>query len=103
MSLAFKQTARASAIDIAVDVKLQQIGRRVSRPSGVGRSSARKAKLFEIEIINKSLDEADRVIIGDIIVDSFWEEQDMRARSAFNEAQWNLSWRLCAIICYYVE
>ena len=69
----------------------------------MSRSSARKAKVVKIEIVKESLDEAGWVIISDVIIDSFGEEQNIRARSALNEAQWIVSWNSYANICYYVR
>ena len=101
MRLTLKKARGAKSVDIAVDVKLQQISRRVSRPTSVSRISARKAKLEEIEIINESLDEADRVISGDVVINGLREEQNVRAGSAFNKGQWIISWNSYANICYY--
>ena len=102
VSFPLKATAGASTVDVAVDIELQQVGRRVSRTASVSRCSARKAKPVKIKAVNESLDEANRVIIRDVIINGLREEQNIRARSAFNEAQWVLSWNRCVIICYYV-
>jgi len=67
----------------------------------VSRSGARKAQLVKIEMLNESLDEAYRVIIGDVIIERFRKEPDFRTRSALNEAQWVLPWKSYANICSY--
>jgi hypothetical protein len=67
MGLSLQPTARPQPVQIAVNVKLQQIGGRVAgRPVTLGSTW--------IQPIDKSIDEAHRVVRADIIVNRLRQE-----------------------------
>jgi hypothetical protein len=69
MAFGFQPTARPNAVEIAVDVQLQQVASRISRPARRLRQDPREARLDQIEPIDEGVNEPDRVIRADVVVD----------------------------------
>ena len=72
MALRFQPAARPHAVEITVDVKLEQIARRIARPARRLRLNPPEARLDEIEPIDEGIDEADGVVGADVIIHRFW-------------------------------
>src|SRR3954454_415517 len=64
----FQAAAGAGAVQIAVDVELQQISRRVARTTRRLRNRADKPKRREVQPVDECLNEPYRIIGSDVIV-----------------------------------
>ena len=84
MAFGFQPAARPHAVEIAVDVKLEQIARRIAGPARRLRLNPREARLDEIEAIDEGVDEADRVVRADVIVHRFGQKKELVAFEAGN-------------------
>ena len=84
MALGFQSAARPHAVEIAVDVKLEQIARRIARTTRRLWLNPPEAGLDEIETVDEGVDEADRVVSADIVVDRLRQEQELGAFEAGN-------------------
>jgi hypothetical protein len=86
MDLAFhlQPPARSDPVQIAVDVKLQQIGRRIAGAARRPRLDADKPRRREVQLIDKSVDEPHRIIGADIVVHRLRQQQDLRAIESRN-------------------
>lgn len=58
------------AVEITVDVDLQQDRGMVSRPASIGRDDTFKTQIDQVEFIDKDVDYAHRVGIGDLVVET---------------------------------
>ena len=74
MGLSLQPTARPHPVQIAVNVKLQQIGRRIARAACHPRLNMEKRRCRKIQPIDNSIDEAHRIVRADIIVNRFRQE-----------------------------
>ena len=70
------------AVEIAVNVELEQIARRIARASRRLCFDPRKSNRLQIERIDKGVDEAHRIVGGDVIVDGLWQQHQLRAIGA---------------------
>src|SRR5580692_1328445 len=68
-SLCFQPPARTYAVQIAVNVKLKQISRVITRSAGLVGLNSKKAGSLHIELADKSVDEAYRVVRTNVIID----------------------------------
>ena len=82
MALGLQPAARPHAVEISVDVQLEQIARRVTRPAGRFRLNPGEARLGEIETIEEGVDEPDGVVRADVVVDRFRQKQKLIAFSS---------------------
>jgi hypothetical protein len=71
--------ARPDAIEVAVNVELQQIAGRVAGTARRLRLDATEPGSLEIETVDKGVDEADWIIGGDVIVDRLRQKQELRS------------------------
>ena len=68
LRLALQPTAGRDAVQVAVDVELEQHRRVVRRPPGRRRIGAGKTQLLQIQLVDKGVDRAHRIIFGDVVV-----------------------------------
>ena len=73
LRLALQAPARLDAVQIPVDVDLQQRGRVIRRAAGDFRLSALKTQIFQIQLIDEHVDDSDRIILGDVLVQALGE------------------------------
>src|SRR5690348_8879498 len=71
--------ARSHSVQLAVDVKLQQIPRRIWRAARHLRRNAAKPPCREIQLVNKSVNEPYRVVRTDIVIHCLRQKQQLRA------------------------
>ena len=76
---AFQPSAGPDPIEVAVDVELQQISGRITWAPGLLRLNPTKACGREIKPINERVDEANRVLRPDIVIQRFRQKQSLRA------------------------
>jgi len=74
MALAFKEAARADAVEVAVDIQLEQIAGMVGRTAGRCGHGTAKAECLKIKLIDERIDEANRIVIRNILVEGWREE-----------------------------
>jgi hypothetical protein len=79
MAFGLQPPARSHAVEITVDVQLQQIARRVARPAGRLRLDPTEPGLDEIETVNEGIDKPNRIIGADAIIDRFGQKQKLIA------------------------
>jgi hypothetical protein len=60
--------ARLNAVEIAVDVTLQEDRGVVSRPASIGWNGAFKAQIDQVEFVDEDVDYALRISIADVVV-----------------------------------
>ena len=70
-------SARSNPVQIAVDVELQEIAGRVARPPRRLRFDSREAGARKIEPINEGLDEPNRIVDLDVIVNRLRQQQKL--------------------------
>ena len=69
MTLRLQPSARPNSVQVAVDIELQEIDRRVPGSSRrFGRDTA-KARSRKVQPVNERIDEPDRIVRADIVVD----------------------------------
>jgi hypothetical protein len=71
--------ARSHSVQVAVDVKLQQIPRRICRAARHLRRNAAKPRCREIQPVNKGVNKPYRVIRTDIVIHCLRQKQQLRA------------------------
>ena len=71
MGLRLQPAAGAHSVQVAVNVELQQIARRIAGAAGVFGFDIDKAQHCEIEPVYKGVDETHRAIGADIVVNRF--------------------------------
>ena len=69
--LALKPPARLHAIEIAVNVKLQQSRWMIRRPTGRLGSNPIEPQSGEVEIVNEGIDRLNRIVLVDPILQAF--------------------------------
>lgn len=70
MGFSLQTSARLDAVEITLDVDLQQDRGMVSRPASIGRDGTFKTQIDQIEFIDKDVDYAHRVGIADVVVET---------------------------------
>src|SRR3954463_1296500 len=78
VGLGFQAAARTSAVQITVDVQLQQICGSIARAACRLRNRADKPKRREIQPVDKGLDEPHRVVSSDVIVNRLRQQEQLR-------------------------
>ena len=77
--LGFEAAAGAQAVEVAVEIKLEQIRRVIGRAAGGGGLGAREAERLEIQAFDIGVKEACRGVGGDVILQAGREELDLGA------------------------
>lgn len=75
----FQSPAGTHTVDIPVHVKLQKIAWVVTRTAGLLRRHPHEPGGLEIEAVDESLDEANRIVRPHIIINRFPQKQQLRA------------------------
>jgi len=71
--------ARSHSVQVAVDVKLQQIRGRICRAARHLRRNAAEPRRREIQTVNKGVNEPYRVVRTDIVIHCLRQKQQLRA------------------------
>ena len=85
-SLTLEPSTRLNPIEIAVNVELQQNRRMIRRPTGCFRIDPAKAKLAQIEFLNKNVDHANGIVLIDPVFQAFRKQRALPTIRALNEA-----------------
>ncbi|MNR01990.1 hypothetical protein D3C85_1178260 [compost metagenome] len=70
LSFSLQPSARLNAVEIAVDVDLQQDRGVVSRPASIGWNGTFKTQIDQVEFVDKDVDYAHRIGIADVVVEA---------------------------------
>ena len=86
LRLALQPTARLDAIEVAVDVQLEQDRGVVSRATGGRWIGAFEPKRLEVQLVDECIDDAHRVVFANVVVKAFWQQRDLVSVRAFDES-----------------
>src|SRR5262249_17992410 len=71
-------------IQVPVDVDLQQSRRMVGGPPGRFRLHAIETERKQVKLIDKRIDNPDRIVLGDVVLESVWKPSGLRASLTFD-------------------
>ncbi len=72
-------------VEIPVDIELEQNRRMITRSACRQRLNSAKAQTTEIKFINEHIDDANRIILTNLIIQSFGKQCALAAVIAFNK------------------
>src|SRR6267142_237544 len=81
----FQPTARLQAVEIAVEVNLQQRRGMIGRPSRRRRRHPRKSQGGKVQLLDEDLDHPNRVLLADIIFQAVRQQRLLHAIFAIDE------------------
>ena len=84
MGFALQPAARSHPVQIAVDIELQQVARRITRTPRRLRRRPREPRCREVQPVDESVNEPDRVVAADVIVRRLRQQQELVARESGN-------------------
>jgi hypothetical protein len=79
LNFPLQRSARPHTIQIAANVQLQQIARRIARPPRRLRFDPREPRRCEIEACDERVDEPNRIVGVDVIINRLRQQQELRA------------------------
>ena len=79
VGFALQPTARSHSVQVAVDVELQQIRRRIGRATRHLRRNAAEPRRREVQPIYKGVNKPHRVVRADIVIHCLRQKQKLRA------------------------
>ena len=86
LRFALEPAARGDAVQIAVDIQLEQHRRVIAGASGGRRGGTLKPQLPQIELLDERFDDTHRVVLGHIIVQARRQQSGLASVLAFNES-----------------
>ena len=86
LGFSLQTSARLDAVEIAVDVDLQQDRRVITRSACISRNSAIKPQIYQVEFVDKYVDYANRIGITDVVVKAFGKQGTLSAMVTLDEA-----------------
>ena len=86
LCLALEPTARLDAVEVAVDVDLQQHRRVVGRSACRGGLGTFKPQLMQVKLFDEGVDHPNRVVFGDLVVEALGEQGDLASIFSFDES-----------------
>jgi len=88
VSLAFtlQAPARLDAVEVPVDVDLEQHRRMVGRPTGARGLNSIEAELLEIQFLDEGFNHPDRVVISDVVVQALRHQTDLASLFSLDES-----------------
>jgi hypothetical protein len=85
LCLALQAPARLDAVQVAVDVELQQLRGIIARSSGHLRHGPIKTQFSQVERIDEGIDSSDRVALVDPIIEAIGQQCRLPAIRSFHE------------------
>jgi len=70
----FQLAARADAIEVAVDIQLEEVGRVIGWAPGLLEDGVLEAETCQIKRVGKGIQEADGVVLGDVLIQRLREQ-----------------------------
>jgi len=86
LAFALKAAARWDAIEIAINVNLEQRRRMIAGSSLFQRNNPPEAKLAQIKTVDKSVNRANQIVLGHIVFKFGWEQTALAPINPFHEA-----------------
>ncbi len=86
LRLALQAPAGLDAVQVAVDVNLEQYRRVVGRTARVRRRGTCEAKHLEIEFCHEGVDDPNRVVLANEVIQTFGQQRDLLPVFAFDES-----------------
>ncbi|MNY40319.1 hypothetical protein D3C86_1750550 [compost metagenome] len=86
LGLAFQAPAGLDAVQIPVDVELEQYRGVVRRPPGGGGVHALETECLKVQFFDKNIDDSHRVVFADIVIKTFRQQRDLLSVFAFDES-----------------
>src|SRR6476646_10365071 len=86
LAFALKAAARRNAIEIAINVYLEQGPRMIARPPLFQRLNPTKAKLAKIKTFNESVNRTNQIVLGHVVVKQRWEKCALAPVNPFHKA-----------------
>src|SRR3990170_551860 len=80
----FKQATGADAVEVAIDVELEQVGGVVGWAAGLLEHGVAEAQASQIEGVDEGVQETHKVILGDVIIEDVGEEGNLAALLALD-------------------
>ena len=87
LGLTFQSAAGGHAVEVAVDVKLQQRGWIVAGSAGVGRPGTVKTQLGEVQVIHERVDHAHGIVLVHVVVHALGQQQRLAPVPTLNVAR----------------
>jgi hypothetical protein len=84
IGISLELAAGADAVEVTVDVEAQEVGRVVGRTSPLKGDSMGEVQAFQVERGDEGVDEADGVVLADVVVEGFREEGQLVPVVAFD-------------------
>jgi hypothetical protein len=76
MAFAFEEAAGADTVEVAVDIQLQEIAGILGGTAGRGGHGTAKAECLKVKLIDERVNEANRIVRRDILVEGRREEEE---------------------------
>src|SRR6202011_5207626 len=86
LGLPFKAPTGLQAVEIPINVDLQQYPRVVRRTPSVRRRHALEAKTREIQSVDEDIDHPNRVVLDDKVVKTLGQQRNLGPALAFDES-----------------
>jgi hypothetical protein len=80
-----RAAAGLNAVEVAVDVDLEQDRRVVGRSARRGRFGTLEAQVSQLEFFDERIDDADRVVLTDVVIKALGQQLDLATVFAFDE------------------
>ena len=87
LALALQAAARVHAIEIAVDVELEQRCGMVGRSASVGRIDAREPQIAKIQRVDENIDRANWIALVDEVIEAFGQQRRLPPIHPLHEAR----------------
>src|SRR5712691_4549459 len=85
-SFTLKPAARLNAIEVAVNVELQQSRWMIRRPPGCLRSNPIETQSAEVKFVNEGIDHPNWIVLVDPVFQALWKQRRLPAIDTLNEA-----------------
>ena len=86
MRCRLKPSARRNAIEIAINIYLEQCRRMVAGPPFFQRLNPTKAKLIKIKTFNERVNRTNRIVLGHVVVKHGREKCALASVNPFHKA-----------------
>src|ERR1700692_4699069 len=87
LALSLQAPARLHPIEVSVDVNLQQCRRMIGWPSWCLRLNTAEAQPGQIKLIDKDIDRPNRIVLAQIVIQSFGKQRALTAIIANDKAR----------------
>jgi len=86
LRFALEPPARRHAVQVSVNVELEQHRRVIARPAGGRRVGAGEAQRLQVQFLDERVDRSDRVVLGDVVIEAVRQQRHLGSILAFDES-----------------